>query len=58
MLESWRNKTRRRHTIIWAVFTELTELIFFYFIVNIAQWESARPNLDLPKIEARTEVSA
>ena len=23
-----------------------------------AQWESARPNLDLPKIEARTEVSA
>ena len=26
--------------------------------VNIAQWESARPNLDLPKIEARSEVSA
>ena len=26
--------------------------------VSIAQWESARPNLDLPKIEARTEVSA
>ena len=25
---------------------------------NIAQWESARPNLDLPKIEARSEVSA
>ena len=24
----------------------------------IAMWESARPNLDLPKIEARTEVSA
>ena len=24
----------------------------------IAQWESARPNLDLPKIEARSEVSA
>ena len=23
-----------------------------------AQWESARPNLDLPKIEARSEVSA
>ena len=23
-----------------------------------AQWESARPNLDLPKIEARGEVSA
>ena len=27
-------------------------------LVNIAQWESARPNLDLPKIEARSEVSA
>ena len=27
-------------------------------IVDSAQWESARPNLDLPKIEARTEVSA
>ena len=26
--------------------------------LNIAQWESARPNLDLPKIEARSEVSA
>jgi len=25
---------------------------------STAQWESARPNLDLPKIEARTEVSA
>ena len=24
----------------------------------IAQWESARPNLDLPKIEARSEVSS
>ena len=23
-----------------------------------AQWESARPNLDLPKIEPRSEVSA
>ena len=23
---------------------------------NNAQWESARPNLDLPKIEARSEV--
>jgi len=25
---------------------------------DIAQWESERPNLDLPKIEARSEVSA
>ena len=25
---------------------------------NNAQWESTRPNLDLPKIEARSEVSA
>ena len=25
---------------------------------TIAQWESARPNLDLPKMEARSEVSA
>ena len=27
-------------------------------IGHTAQWESARPNLDLPKIEARSEVSA
>ena len=26
--------------------------------VDNAQWESAQPNLDLPKIEARSEVSA
>ena len=26
--------------------------------VIIAQWESARPNLDPPNIEARSEVSA
>ena len=26
--------------------------------VRTAQWESARPNLDLPKIESRSEVSA
>ena len=26
--------------------------------VHNAQWESARPNLDLPKIEARSEASA
>ena len=26
--------------------------------MHTAQWESARPNLDLPKIEARSEVSA
>ena len=25
---------------------------------NSAQWESARPNLDLPNIEAKSEVSA
>ena len=27
-------------------------------MVSNAQWESARPNLDLPKIEARSDVSA
>ena len=27
-------------------------------MVNIEQWESVRPNLDLPNIEARSEVSA
>ena len=27
-------------------------------MVNIEQWESAWPNLDLPNIEARSEVSA
>ena len=29
-----------------------------YKSIHTAQWESARPNLDLPKIEARSEVSA
>ena len=30
----------------------------FQISYHIAQWESARPNLDLPKIEARSKVSA
>ena len=32
----------------------------FYHMTHLhtAQWESARPNLDLSKIEARSEVSA
>ena len=34
----------------------MVQLVFFLY--NSAQWESARPNLDFPKIEARSEVSA
>ena len=35
----------------------LSKTLISIHFVN-AQWESARPNLDLPKIEARSEVSA
>ena len=40
-----------------TISTALLETSHSNFSVT-AQWESARPNLDLPKIEAGSEVSA
>ena len=40
---------------IWAMESPRDTYLFEH---PIAQWESVRPNSDLPKIEARSEVSA